>query len=546
VTKEKFHEAVHVKLFLKGLVCVVLCIPWTIDLALAQNLPEDAVYIDRGVLAFSEKRYEDALKELTEALRLNPASHEALYYQGLVYQEINRPGEARRALERAHQLRPQNIDIAFQLGVLYVKRQDYDKAEPLLRAVYRAEPRRQNLGYYLGLIEYRRGNFRGAVEFFDENMPSDEEFAQLSRFYAGLAASALGFPRQARSDMAEALRLRSGSSLGGAIPRLNDLLEQSAKEEKRFRGEIRFGFVYDSNVPVVLDRSLRLAPALDDDNDVNDLIDSPSGKRGSTGELLGVDLSYSWLRTVNWESAIAYKLTFVEYNQSARFSNLTHSPSLIVVNRGTAGTIPYTAGTQWVFDHITVGHETALRRWTVNPFFTLLENANNATNLQVRLQVKNFSKDPSIRQEVRDAVNYMVGPTHYFLFENGRHYVKLGYQYDRDVAEGSNWDYDGNRALAGAQYTVPWQEIRLRFDFEYHWRSYRNHFNLGRFIFDPRPPSKRRDRELIHTVSAAKDFTVGAQKFNLSVEYLFDQAHSNFSAFGFSRHVAVSSVAWRF
>ena len=50
-----------------------------ISRANAQNLPEDTVYVDRGVLAYSEGRFEDALKELGEALRVNSDSYEALY-----------------------------------------------------------------------------------------------------------------------------------------------------------------------------------------------------------------------------------------------------------------------------------------------------------------------------------------------------------------------------------------------------------------------------------------------------------------------------------
>lgn len=536
-----------VRQFFSILLCVLVLAGGDIDLIFAQDQPEDTVYVDRAVLAISEKRYQDALRELTEALRVNSASHEALYYQGLVYQELNRPADARQALERAHQLRPQHIDIAFQLGVLYIKEREYERAEPLIRQVYRTEPRRPNIGYYLGLLEYRRGNFRTAIELFRDSHPSDDQFAQLSRFYSGLAASALGFPRQARTEMGAALRLGSDSPAANAIPRLNEILDQNVKEEKFFRGEIRFGFVYDTNTSVVLDRTLRLVPADDDDNDLNDLIDVPQKRRRSTGELLSADLSYSWLRTVDWDGMVAYKFTHVEYNQSASFSSRTHSPSLTLINKGTLLALPYSAGAQWVYDHISLGNESALQRWTINPFLTLLENANNVTNLQFRLQVKNFFKDSFIKQEVRDGLNYMAGPTHYFLFDNGRHYIKIGYQYDRDNAEGENWDYDGNRALVGVQYMLPWQDIQLRYDFEHHWRNYRHNFSLGRFILDPRSPSqKRRDREVIHTVSASKDFTVNRQKLNFSVEYLFDRARSNISPFEFTRHVVIPSVAWRF
>jgi tetratricopeptide (TPR) repeat protein len=506
------------------------------------------VYVDRAVLAFSEKRYDDALNELDQALRLNAASHEALYYKGLIFQELNRPAEARDALERANRLRPANADIAFQLGVLHIRQQEFDKAEPLIRQAYRADKKRPNAGYYLGLIEYKKGNYRSAVEYFDTNNPSDDAFAQLNRFYSGLAASALGFPRRAQTEMSEALRLRTGSSVANAIPRLSDSLDKRAQNERRFRGEVQFGFVYDSDAALVLDQTTSLVPIQDGSNEIS-LIATGRKSGRSTGELISGSLSYNWLRTLDWDGNAGYRFTHIEYNQAADFSNQTHNPWLSVIKSGVIFSLPYFAGLFNAYENISVGHKTALQRWTVNPYLTLIENANNVGNLQFRFQAKNYSPDPFIHKETRDALNYMVGPTHYFQFDNGRHFVKLGYQYDREFAQGRNWEYIGNRLLIGGQYTLPWQEIRLRYDFDQHWRNYRHVYNVSPFDLDPAGDvraQRRRDREGVHTVSLAKDFAVSAQKFNAALEYVYDNARSNQPAFRFSRHIVIPSITWRF
>jgi tetratricopeptide (TPR) repeat protein len=97
-----------------------------------------AVFVDRAVLAFGEKRYDAALKELQEALRLHPLSVDALYYQGLTYMALDRPAEARASLGKAREIRPNDMDVIFQLGVLDFSEREYDKAEPLLRQVHQA------------------------------------------------------------------------------------------------------------------------------------------------------------------------------------------------------------------------------------------------------------------------------------------------------------------------------------------------------------------------------------------------------------------------
>ena len=110
------------------------------SVARAQEAPHEvAVFVDRAVLAYEDKQYEQALKELAEALRLAPDDVDALYYQGLVYIGLDRNAEAQQSLEKARTLRPGDLDVAFQLGVHYFNQQQFDRAEPLLRQVYKAE-----------------------------------------------------------------------------------------------------------------------------------------------------------------------------------------------------------------------------------------------------------------------------------------------------------------------------------------------------------------------------------------------------------------------
>jgi hypothetical protein len=101
------------------------------SIAEAQALPEATIYVDRAVIAYEEKRYDEALQELQEALRLDPENVDALYYQGLVYVALNRIAEAQAAWEKARALRPTDRDVAFQLGTLYFSREQYEQAEPL-------------------------------------------------------------------------------------------------------------------------------------------------------------------------------------------------------------------------------------------------------------------------------------------------------------------------------------------------------------------------------------------------------------------------------
>ncbi|MFQ5902451.1 MAG: tetratricopeptide repeat protein [Candidatus Binatia bacterium] len=518
---------------------------------LAQASPEATVYIDRAVLAYEAKRFNEALKELEEALRLNPESVQALYYRGLVFVALNRPADARAALEKARTLRAEDVDVAFQLGVLYFNQKEYEKAEPLLQQVHRAEPSRPNLGYYLGFMEYRKKNYRTAIEFFRESVPSDETFAQLTRFYTALATSALGFFQQARADIEEALRLQPVSPLVTPSRRFREALERKAKEERFFRGELRLSVFFDSNVAVVPNSSSDpVAQALREE------------RSKSEGELVDLNLSYTWLRTLDWEGTISHRFFQTYNNRLTNFNIQSHTPTIGIVNRGSVpsplGDLPYFAGLQYTYDFLTLGNARFTQRWIMSPYFTLQENARNLTNLQFRFQVKDFFNDGDvIRSEVRDAVNYLIGPTHFLFFEQGRLLVKLGYQYDYEASEGKNFTYWGNRVLAGVQYTLPWWDVQLSYDLDFHWRFHKHRHSL--LPTGSAFTKKRRDREGVHLVSIAKDFSTdfsrflpfvscppGRCPFTISVGYLFDRNRSNLASFDYRRYVLTTSLTWRF
>jgi len=273
-----------------GLLCVI-----EPSIAWAQAQPEGAteatVFVDRGLVAYQDKKFEEALKEFQEASRLNPENVDALYYQGLTYVALGRTGDAQAVLDKARQMRPDDFDVLFQLGALYFNQKEYDKAEPLLRQVYQFEPTRPNIGYYLGFIEYRKKNYREALALLRGNVPSDDNFAQLGRFYAGLALSALGFPREARAEVEDALRLQPASPLTAPAQRFGEILERAAQREKFFRGELRLGLFYDTNVPVIPNRST---------DDTATTIREGNRRQRSEGQLASMNLAYKYLARLGW------------------------------------------------------------------------------------------------------------------------------------------------------------------------------------------------------------------------------------------------------
>jgi len=171
-------------------------------------------------------------------------------------------------------------------------------------------------------------------------------------------------------------------------------------------------------------------------------------------------------------------------------------------------------------------------------------DATNLSQALLRFQVKDFMHEKTLvsTSDNRDALNFMAGYLHVFRFEGDRHFIKLGYQIDWEAAQGSNWSYLGHRFLVGGQYTLPWWDIRLRYDFDLHLRDYEHlHTFLPTGI--SAPSIHRSDKDMNHLLSIAKDFP---GNITVSVEYLLNKNISNLAVYNYIRNVVSFSVSWRY
>jgi tetratricopeptide (TPR) repeat protein len=516
-----------------GVLMIGALLAGTASSAWAQIPTESDVYVDRGIVAYDNKQYSEALQAFQEALRLTPDNVNALYYAGLTYMALEQYGPAQAALEQAVKLAPTDLDVAFQLGVADFLLQQYDKAEPLFRQVYAGEPKRKNVGYYLGFIEYRKQAYREAIHFLRENVPSDESFAQLARFYAGLSLSALGLAGQARAEIEQALRLQPVSPLTAPAERFREVLGAAAKAERNFHVDAKVSFFYDDNVSVNPYRSSDLSAE-----------EARKQKHRTTGELGYLRLEYLPLRTADWEGSIAYSLFQTINNEVAHYNVQNHTGTASLAYKTSLWQKPAVANLTSQYDYISLDDRNFVNRYTVAPTMSLIWDAMNLSQAQLRFQAKDFMHEKTLvsSSDDRDALNYMAGYTHVFRFKADRHFVKLGYQIDREAAQGSNWSYLGHRFLVGGQYTLPWWDIRVRYDFDLHLRDY-THLHTFLPTGITTPAIHRTDRDMNHVFSIAKDLP---DNITLSVEYLLNRNMSNLAVYDYIRNVISFSVSWRY
>ena len=502
----------------------------------AQTTEAD-VYVAQAVLDFDEKRYDAALENLRRALVLEPDHVEALYFTGAVYAAQKRADLAAPYLERARAKSPRDPSIAYQLGLVYFAQQQYEKAQPLLEEAFKANPELDSLGYYVGFLRYRNKDYRGALAAFRQGRTSDPEIQQLTGFYTGLALGVLGLPGQAAAEVEQAIRLAPGSQLTGPAERLRDTIVASRDKERRLSFEARIGLTWDDNVIV--------RPVEDFDEPL--VAEIRRHKHESLGELAGLNLNYVWWRTQDWESSIGYSFFTTYQNDIPKFSVISNLVTAGLTYKTSFAQLPTQFTLQYAFDHMFLGGDEFLKRHTVSLSGVVIESARNFTQGFLRFQAKDFAdvdQAQRIANDDRSGNNYMAGFLHFVRFAEDRHYIKFGYQFDWDDTgndDGRNWMYYGNRVSFGGQYTLPWWAIRLKYDFDAHFRDYTyKNTVLPTYV----PGSKwRQDRELSNVVRAELPLPAN---FTLAAEYQVTRVSSNIEVFAYIRNVASLSLIWSY
>jgi len=550
---------------------LALCLTlWAGSVSAQQS--EAAILLSQGILAYDDKRFTEAQTLFTEALKQDPASVEALYYLGLVHLAQQQPAAAIEALERARAKAPRDLPIRFQLGVAYFALQEYDKAGPLLEGVFAEQPKLDGLGYYVGFMRYRKKNYTGALEAFKAETSKDPAIQQLTHFYSGLALGILGLPERALAELDAATRGDTATALTGPAERLRDSFAAGGGAGNRFHAEVRLGFTYDSNVKVLPQ------PSHDPLSNAIRFKD-----KASPGELASLTLSYDWLRYGNWESTIGYQYFQTYVNNFPDFNVMDQVGTVGVVYRGAVETGPlagtrFLLGAQYVFDNQWLGGHQFLQRNTGTVFGTAqwntggdsFLNPTNVTTPLFRFQGKNFNNFTDIPlppAENRDANNVMVGFSHAFYWSGDRNWLRVGYQWDTDMAQGRNWDYRGNRVLAGVQYTLPWQagqlvpwrqtqvdpvrQTRFGYGLDVHFANYL-HANTLLPIISP-GMVRRSDIEQVHVFSLEQPLPflrpMGSDArppLTLRAEYQINVTSSDIALYKYDRNVASISISYQY
>lgn len=354
----------------------------------------------------------------------------------------------------------------------------------------------------------------------------------------------LGLSKEVSAELEDTQRFQVGDPFSQAAARIGreSATAHLAEEPKRFRGQISLGGYYDNNVTINL-------------NPGRDLIAESfkSRETQSPGLLNSLLTEYSFDRSGPLEANATYSFfQTVNFNDPLHQFNLqNHLGGLSGFYRGTLHNAPYQLTAQYTYDYLILDQAAFLSRHTplfsatlFPPALTLpwLETVNNLATALYRYQVKEFYREPANNHirfgaEIRDVFASMIGVPQAFRFAQDRHVLRFGYQYDNEAADGLAFAYTENWLQLG----LPLRGMSLRYDYDVHWRAYKNPPRL--FLNDEGLFSARYDIEQMHLLQLVKPL---ADNFILTAQYQRIRNDSNISVYDYTKNAYTLIVRWGF
>ena len=465
----------------------------------------------KGILAFNQGNYKDALQAFTKAANIKPELAQIQYYLGLTHTQLENNNEALKAFKKVISLDPTYPRVHYDLGVVYYRLGNYLEALKAFKVAEQKEPQRAMIYYFKGYILYLQNKFSKSLPYFTKAAELDPSLKQTTHFFRGVALLKLNQYEDSEQEFQTALNLDPTSELGkGALKYLEAIKARERIVPKKWRLNASLSYQYDDNVVLEPD-------------------DTTSATRvsneGDSRAVLFVDGEYHFIQSFPWTMGIHYSFYQSIHSRLHDYDLQNHQGTLFGNYQGRWRNIPYQFQLDYKYSNTTLDEKRYLQSHGLTATLNLQMSSNLLTQIQYRFQDKDFHYSVIHHTANRDGINNLVGITQYlFLFEN-RGFFRVGYFYDNDSTNGSNWDYDGYKVLTGLRFPFLCK-TSIDMDFHYYQQEYDNHD----FIFK----HSRRDEEYTYNFSLYRNIY---KHFDATFRYTRIDNGSNIDFYDYDRNI---------
>ncbi|NMO22595.1 tetratricopeptide repeat protein [Pyxidicoccus fallax] len=138
------------------------------DLGLEFSPQYADLWANKGLVALSAGRKDDAKKHFIKALRFNQEHLQAYQNLGAIYFDEGAYGKAHDNFRRALKVNPDNLETRYNLALTFMKMKKLEQAKKELRTLLAVNPGLSDAHHTLGVIAYGENEFDEAVEHISQ------------------------------------------------------------------------------------------------------------------------------------------------------------------------------------------------------------------------------------------------------------------------------------------------------------------------------------------------------------------------------------------
>lgn len=326
-------------------------------------------------------------------------------------------------------------EIAFSQGLLNYQKGQYAQAQQQLSRAIELNPEHGTAAYFLGMTFFHTENYPEAITAFNQAVAHDEAdpnaffYRGLSHYRLGqmdLGQMDLGETKSAEADFEKVVALTPDGPLKelaqSYLRSLQGPLKNNVATAKSWFVNATLTSLFDTNASLDPD-NLTLASLPSDQNDAQIAVQARGG--------------YHWFEN-DW-----YRLTTeASYYQSAyleldRFNyGLAHAE---LGNQFHWGNLGLQAPVSYEFSLL--GRDKYLNSLQMAPTVSYTLGRRLLSQLTSRARYDGFFQTFTNAAQDRDAWNLQLELAEYLLTDDQKHYVKTAYIFEKNWADGNDWDF---------------------------------------------------------------------------------------------------------
>lgn len=466
----------------------------------------------KGIFYINQKKYQEAVSALNQALAQRPDDLEASYYLGVALIKIGKEKEAEEILKNVLKVDQMFEKAHFDLGVAEYNLGKYQEALKELELAEAAESDRALIYYYQGLTLHQLKEYERSSPRFLRAVALAPELGLTSHFYAGAGFYRRGFLEEARDEFQETQRIDPTSEVARAAQEFLDQIDASGKKTKRWDLIFSPAYQYDTNV-ILLPGLSALPEGISRKGDSRLVIYARAGLKIFEAASLSADGGYSFYQSLHNE------LTSFNVQNHEGIASILYKEQWLQVR------VPY------AFGHALVDEHTFLQIHSIKPLLTISESSITSTQLQYIYSSKDFvNTNQSPNNDDRDGINHLAGVTQTFVFTKSGQF-QIGYSYDVERTGNSSaqddWAYHGQKVSGNLRLSTL-MGMKLDLASDYYVQRYQR----------PNTFSQSGDKRTDHIQNYVIGLSKGiSRQISLTVQYMFNRNDSDIPVFTYDRNI---------